>query len=139
VPLRRTRPLSLLAVSDDHDHFQFAGDGSEAHPRLFDRDVTAFFPFQVRPGHWVAAAYVMTRNLAKLYRPRVSDPSRYDLPAAPFRLTVEGLETGPVEAEATDPLTGRAVPVKVLSRNGGRIVLELPLTDSPRLVSLEQR
>jgi hypothetical protein len=140
VPLRRTQPLSLLAVSDDHDHFQFAGNGSEAHPRLYDRDVTAFFPFQVRPGRWVAAAYVMTRNLAKLYRPRVSDPSRYDLPAAPFRLTIGGLKkTGPVETEATDPLTGRSVPVKVLSRTRGRIVIELPLTDSPRLVSFEQR
>jgi hypothetical protein len=138
VPLRRTRPLSLLAVSDDHNHFQFAGDGSEGHPRLYDRDVTAFFPFQVRPGRWVAAAYVMTRSLAKLYRPGVSEPSRYDLPAAPFRLTIGGLKAGPIQVEATDPLTGRAVPVKVLSRNGGRVVLELRLTDSPRLVSLEQ-
>jgi hypothetical protein len=139
VPLRRTQPLSLLAVSDDHGHRQFNGDGSKAHPPLYDRDVTAFFPFQVRPGRWVAAAYVMTRSLAKLYRPRASGPSRYDLPAAPFRLTIGGLKAAPVEVRATDPLTGRSVPVKVLSRSGDRVVIELPLTDSPRLVSLDQR
>ena len=138
VPLQRTRPLSLLAVSDKHGHFQFRGDGSKEHPTLYDRDVTAFFPFQVRPGRWVAAAYVMTRNLAKLYRPNATGTSRYDLPAARFRLTIGGLKAGPVEAQATDPLTGESVPVKVLSRSGGRVVLELRLTDSPRLVSLEQ-
>jgi hypothetical protein len=139
VPLVRTRPLSLLAVSDDHGRFQFRGDGSKAHPTLYDRDVTAFFPFQVRPGRWVAAAYVMTRNLAKLYRRDASGPSRYDLPPELFRLTIGGLEAGPVDVRATDPLTGRSVPVKEVSRTRGRVVLELPLTDSPRLISLEQR
>ena len=138
VPLPRTRPLSLLAVSDKHGHFQFQGDGSKEHPTLNDRDVTAFFPFQVRPGRWVAAAYVMTRNLAKLYRPNATGTSRFDLPAARFRLTIGGLKARPVEAQATDPLTGKSVPVKVLSRTGGRVVLELRLTDSPRLISLEQ-
>jgi hypothetical protein len=139
VPLTRTRPLSLLAVSDDHGHFQFRGDGTKAHPTLYDRDVTTFFPFQVRPGRWVAAAYVMTRNLAKLYRADASGASRYDLPAAPFRLTVGGLKAGPVEVRATDPLTGGSVPVKTLARNGRRVVIELSLTDSPRLISFEQR
>ena len=95
VPLQRTRPLSLLAVSDKHGHFQFRGDGSKEHPTLYDRDVTAFFPFQVRPGRWVAAAYVMTRNLAKLYRPNATGTRRFDLPAALFRLTDRRAESGP--------------------------------------------
>jgi hypothetical protein len=56
-----------------------------------------------------------------------------------FRLTIGGLEAGPVDVRATDPLTGRSVPVKVLARKGGTVVVELPLTDSPRLISLEQR
>jgi hypothetical protein len=131
--------LSLLEISDDHGRFQFRGDGSKAHPTLYDRDVTTFFPFQVRPGRWVAAAYVMTRNLAKLYRRDVSGPARYDMPPELFRLTIGGLEARPVEVRATDPLTGRSVAVKTLARTGGRIVIELPLTDSPRLISLEQR
>jgi hypothetical protein len=139
MPLRRTRPLSLIAVSDRHDHFQFRGNGTRAHPILYDRDVTTFFPFQVRPGRWIVATYVMTRNLAKLYRPQASGPSRYDMPAAPFRLTIGGLEEGPLEARATDPLTGRPVPVRVVERTRAKVVVELPLTDSPRLIVFDQR
>ncbi len=61
--------LQLLEVADDHDHKQFEGDGTPAHPPLYDRDVVAFLPFQVAPGHFVASVYVMTRNMAKLHPP----------------------------------------------------------------------
>ncbi len=70
--------VQLLEVADDHDHKQFEGDGTPAHPPLYDRDVVAFLPFQVTPGHFVASVYVMTRNMAKLHRPDLpeGDPRR---------------------------------------------------------------
>jgi hypothetical protein len=137
-PLDKVRPLSLLEVSDRHDHKQFEGDGTAAHPPLYDRDVLAFFPFQVRPGRYVVPVYVMTRNLAKLYRPGApaSDHSRYDLPPERFTLTIGGLRSTHVVARATDPLTGATVPVKVVSRRRERLVVELPVTDAPRLLTL---
>ncbi len=141
VPMRRTEPLSLLEISDTHGHFQFRGDGTRARPPLYDRDVTAFLPFQVRPGRYVAAAYVMTRNLAELYDQGAaqSDPRRYDMPEALFRLTIGVLKGSLAQVSATDPLTGSSVPVKVIARRGTRITLELPLTDSPRLLTLTER
>ena len=69
--------MSLLDVSDDHDRRQFAGDGSAAHPPLYDRDVVGFFPYQIDEDSYLIPAYVMTRSLAKPYRP------------ARFRLTVK--------------------------------------------------
>ena len=136
VELERTEPLSLLAVSDDHGNSQFEGQGTVAHPRLYDREVTAFFPFQVAPGHYVAATYVMTRNLAKRYDEDSDEPTRFDLPEAPFRLRIGGLEGSRVEARATDPLTGSSVPVEIVARSRRSVTLELELTDSPRLVTL---
>jgi hypothetical protein len=138
VRLSHTRRLSLLEISDDHDHKQFDGDGSAAHPPLFDRDVVGFFPYQVDEHRYVIPVYVMTRSLTKLYAPEApSDQSRFDLPPAPFRLTIGGLPATDSSVTASDPLTGKSVPVKVISRQGDRLVVELPLTDSPRLLTLD--
>ena len=138
--LRRTKPLSLQAVSDTHGHKQFDGDGTRAHPPLFDRDVVAFFPFEIRPGRYVASVYVMTRDLATVYKNDApeSDPSRYDMPPAPFTLTIGGLGPGHLKATATDPLTGHSAPVKIVARMGSRAKVQMALTDSPRLLSLVQ-
>ena len=133
----RTRPLTLDAVSDDHGHVQFEGDGTAAHPPLLDREVTAFFPFQVRPGRYVAAAYVMTRNLAKPYG-EGEGPDRYDLPEAAFRLRIGGIGGAKARASATDPLSGSEVPVEITSRKANSITIEVPLTDSPRLLTLTE-
>jgi hypothetical protein len=125
--LSETRPVSLLDVSDSHDRRQFAGDGSAAHPPLYDRDVVGFFPYQLDEGRYLIPTYVMTRNIAKPYRP------------ARFRLTVEIPGMSAVKARATDPMIGETVPVKVLSQDGDRLALEIELTDSPRLINLDVR
>ena len=125
--LSETKPVSLLDVSDDHDRRQFAGDGSAAHPPLYDRDVVGFFPYQIDEDSYLIPAYVMTRSLAKPYRP------------ARFRLMVKIPGMSGVTARATDPLLDASVPVKVVSQDGDRLVLELELTDSPRLVTLDVR
>ncbi|MGZ4397491.1 MAG: hypothetical protein ACXVZ1_03635 [Gaiellaceae bacterium] len=134
-----TRPASpkLLAVSDRHDHVQFLGDGTGAHPALANRDVVTFFPFQVSNRRLVVATYVMTRNLLTRYRPRLpqSNPLEYDLPEEHFRLTIEGVARLGRAIGASDPLTGKTVPVKVVSRSGNRVTLDIPLTDSPRLLT----
>jgi hypothetical protein len=135
--LKRTRPLSLLRISDRHNHKQFSGDGTKAHPPLYDRDVLAFLPFQVSRHKFVASTYVMTRNMAKLYKPRAprTDKSRFDLPAERFQLRIGGFSSSRVRVKATDPLTGRSVPARARSLGGGRIAVSVPLTDSPRMLT----
>jgi hypothetical protein len=126
-PIPRQRPLSVRWIADDHGHAQFQGDGTPAHPPLFDREALAFFPFQLTGREWVAAAYVMTRNLARGYRARR------------FRIAIGGLRGRRVKATASNPLTGRKVPAKVIARKAGSVAVELPLTDSPRLLRLRER
>ena len=85
----RARRLRLLAIGDYADRRQFTGDGTRAHPPLFDRDVAAAFPFQVDDDRFAIAAYVMTRNLGRMTAPRANPNRRYDLPPETYRLRLE--------------------------------------------------
>jgi hypothetical protein len=132
------RALTLTAVADKANHIQFGGDGTAAHPPLYNRDVVAFLPFQADSHRFVVPTYVMTRDMAKLYNPSAptTDVTRYDLPPEAYRLTIAGVDAAALQASATDPLTGQSAPVTVVSRSGSTAVVQLNLTDYPRLLVL---
>ncbi len=137
------RQLTLLAIAQKGDRFQFAGDGTPAHPTLYDREALAVFPFQSAPGRFVIASYVMTRNLEKVYRPRLptTDEKRYDLPPEAFRIRLGNVPDSrrPPSVVAYDPLLDRPTRARLVSREGHEIVLEAPLTDYPRLLTVDFR
>jgi hypothetical protein len=139
-PIAQPRSLSLDHVGDYAGNVQFAGDGTPDHPPLHNRDVLAFLPFQVNPQRFVVAVYVMTSNLATKYdatAPR-TDPTRFDMPEETYRLTIGGTGGAGTTVSATDPLTGQTVPVTVISSEADRLVVELPVTDSPRLIAIDE-
>jgi hypothetical protein len=141
-PVLDPRSLTLEEVADYEGRRQFAGDGTAAHPSLLDRDVVGFFPFQVNEGRFVVPVYVMTRNVAKLYQPGApaDDRTRFDLPESRYRLTIGGLRNAAgMQVQVTDPLSGYSTPTRVVSRSGDRLVVETLLTDSPRLLVLEEQ
>ncbi len=137
--LTAERELSLLLVSDDHDQRQFDGGGTPGRPPLYNRDVLAFLPFQLADDRFVTSVYVMTRDVTEVHQPNLpsSNPARFDLPAATYLLTVGNLDGQAVQASAYDPLTDERVPVQVVSRSSDRAEIELPVTDSPRLLVLD--
>jgi len=133
------RSLSLHWIADQGNWTQFQGDGTAAHPPLYNRDVVGFFPFQADSNKFVIPVYVMTRNMAQIYNPSApsSDVTRRDLPPETFRLAISGLNAAKLTASATDPLTGTSVPVQIVSAVGSTAVVQIPLTDSPRLLVLQ--
>jgi hypothetical protein len=132
------RALTLDAIGDYAGRKQFEGDGTAAHPALYDRDVLAFLPFQASDDRFVAAVYVMTRDMARVEQPGESGPTRFDLPAERYQLTIGGVHSATARVSAVDPLTGESVPVDVVRRDpDGGLVVELPVTDSPRLLSVD--
>jgi hypothetical protein len=137
-PLASPRSLSLRALTDYSGNVQFEGNGTAAYPPLYNRDVFAFFPFQVNRHRFVIPTYVMTRNVAKVYRSG-SDPTRFDLDPEPYRMAIGGVRGKRAKVTATDPLTGEAVRVRVVSRSRRQIVVKMPVTDSPRLLMIEER
>lgn len=122
----RPRPLQLVRVADVEGRREFDGDGTGTHPPLYDRDTFAAFPFQLSDRAWAVAVYVMTRDV------------RRDLPAAPFRLTLEGVRSRTARASLYDPSSGRFVPTRVSSRSGRRIAVDVRATDSPRLLFVSE-
>lgn len=118
------RPLSLLGIASDSNAYQFLGNGTPQFPPLYDRDLLFFQPFQLTSNSWVAAVYVMTRNIG------------VDLAPENFQITIGGVDAANLTASATDPLTGNSVPVAIISRNGGEATLQMPVTDSPEMVTI---
>jgi hypothetical protein len=145
--LAAPRGVRLLRIEESHGHRQFDGDPATAgrtpnpHPPLYNRDVLAFLPYQATDHKFVVALYVMTRNLAQLYRPAApaSDPTRFDMPAEAYRLTIGGIEAEGAKFALVDPLGSSETPVKPLGSSPGQVAVEVSLTDSPRLMVVEER
>jgi hypothetical protein len=131
------RQLSLDELTDYEQHVQFEGNGTSRFPPLYDRDVFAFLPFQVDARRFVIPVYVMTRNVVEIHGGS-SGPERFDMPADTYRMAIGGIDGRDARAWASDPLTGAQVPVEIVSRSAGQLGVEMPVTDSPRLLTIEE-
>ncbi len=140
-PGAAARQLTLSSIVQEGNHAQFAGDGTTAHPSLYDRDVLAVLPFQSSPTRFVIPVYVMTQDLLTLYQPGASpsDIHRFDLPAENFKVTLGNLplSASPPVVAAYDPLLGAATPARLLSRDGSSATFEFAATDYPRILTIE--
>jgi hypothetical protein len=137
-PITSPRSLSLRELTDYSSNVQFQGNGTPEFPPLYNRDVLAFLPFQIDESRFAIPTYVMTRNVMKIYPGRAStDPARFDLPPEPYGLTIGGVDGSKASVSATDPLTGESVPVQVLSRGEDQIEVKMPVTDSPRVLLID--
>ena len=135
------RQLQLVSIAQDGNHAQFTGDGTAAHPTLYDREVLAVLPFQSSPTRFTIPVYVMTRDLLTLYKPEApsSDIHRFDLPDETFRITLANLPTTskPPTISAYDPLRNETTPAKLISRTGENATIELAATDYPRILTID--
>src|SRR5262249_52639340 len=140
-PIAQPRTVSLRSLTDYRGNTQFAGNGTAQFPPLYNREVFAFFPFQVDAHRFVIPVYVMTRNVVGLQNPAVgpSDPARFDLPAEPYLLNIGGVDGENATVSMSDPLSGRSVPVSVVSGGADGIRVKVRVTDSPRLLTIEER
>ena len=139
-PRGKARQLQLLSIVQQGNHAQFAGDGP-GHPPLYNREVLAVFPFQSSPSRFVIPVYVMTRNLATLYRSNLppSILTRYDLPPENFRITLGNLPTTkkPPSVGAYDPIYNKNTIARIVSRRGSEATFEFAATDYPRLLTVD--
>ena len=137
-PIARPQQLTLKAIAQLGNHSQFTGNGTSAYPDLYDRDVLTFFPFQASQKRFVAAVYVMTRDVTQRY---TSDPAPgqtpFDLPAEQFRLTIGNVDGAHARVSLYDPLIGGREPARIISRTRSQIVVQLAATDSPRMLTID--
>jgi len=124
--LTSTRQLQVVSISDTHDHYQFAGDGTTAHPNLYNRDVFAFLPFQVNARRFIIPYYVMTRDITK------------DLPPEQFTVQIKGLKGDGASVTAYDPINNKEVPVVVKGKAQDSLSVNLTATDYPYLLTVQE-
>jgi hypothetical protein len=140
-PTGAPQQLKLRSITQTGNHSQFTGDGTNAHPTLYDHGVLAVLPFQSSPTRFVIPFYVMTRDLLTLYEPGASASAigRFDLPDETFRVTLANLPetSAPPTVSAYDPLRDTTTPAQLVSRAGNTAVFELAVTDYPRLLTLD--
>lgn len=136
------RSLELRSLTDYNSNVQFAGDPADPtdFPPLYNRDVFAFFPFQTTDTKFVIPVYVMTRNVVEDYRPNATtDPTRFDLPEERYELEIGGVDGIGATVSAFDPITGASTPVEVVSAGEDEIDVDVDVTDSPRLLTIEEQ
>ncbi len=137
--------ITLDKLKDYDNKIQFQGDPATANdkpnpfPPLYDRDVLGFFPFQVSDHHFVVSLYIMIRNMSKVYRPNApsNSPTRYDMPPEAYDLTIGGVNGMKAKVSYKNPLDGTYDHVKIVSRLSHQIIVHLRLTDSPRLLDIQ--
>ena len=135
--IAHARQLTLDAVAQNGNHAQYTGTYA-GDPSLYDRDVLAFFPFQVSQHRFVSAVYVMTHDLTRYYTSTPAPGSTsYDMPPETFRLTIGNVHGAGATVSLTDPLTGTQQPSTIVSRDASHIVVALSATDSPRMLTID--
>jgi hypothetical protein len=122
----KTRALEVTEILGSNNNYQFAGDGTAAHPPGYDREAFAFLPYQVNAHRFVIPYYVMTRNIAQPLTPET------------FEITFTGIHTKGASVSVYDPLNDVAVPVVVNSATGDQLTLTVTAADYPYLLIINE-
>jgi hypothetical protein len=119
-PLKQTRQLSVdvVALGKQTQIYTVAGK------TLWHRDVFAFLPFQCHERKFVIAVYTMSYDATKPFNEEQ------------YRLTIEGFGKVPQRVRLYDPLMDKPFPVKIWQRAKDRFVIEVFVTDYPRLLEI---
>jgi hypothetical protein len=122
-----TRALTVTDISPFGNYYQFAGDGTTAHPSGYDQERFAFLPFQVNAHKFVIAYYVMTANIAN---PMAAQEA--------FNINIQGINGIGATVTAYDPLNDRAVPVSTNPGTANSVNISLATLDYPYLLIIQE-
>ena len=122
-----TRPITIAAITDTHNHFQFEGDGTPAHPTLFDRECLGIFPIQINARRFVIPYYVVTYDATKTLTPEK------------FIVRLNGFKGVGATVTAYDPVNDKPVSVAVKQRGADFLALEVTAADYPSLLTVQEK
>ncbi len=112
--------LSVNVTAVDTQSAVFPGDNT--HPPLWERDMLTLLPFHVSAHKFIIAAYTMTFDINALAQ------------EASYRLVVGGCQHTPIDAKLYDPLTVSTLPLQIISTNSDGLIVQLSVTNTPRLL-----
>ena len=138
--LAAPRPLKIADLVEYKPRLVFAGDGTPAHPNVWNRDWFAFLPFQLSANRFAIPYYVVTIDVTHSWDKSRDplDPKRYDMPEQEFDVTIDNIAGRGAAVSDYDPLSGTAVPVKVVAATGTTLTLRLRTVDYPRVLQITE-
>jgi hypothetical protein len=101
-------------------------EGDATHPSLTNQEAFAVFPFQVDPRTFVVALYVMTRNILDTF------------PETQFIVKFTNVAGTSATVRYQDPLADAERPVEVLERTASTLLVSLPVSDTPFLLTITE-
>nr|MDQ2732396.1 hypothetical protein [Armatimonadota bacterium] len=140
-PLAAPRPLEVKDLVEYKPRLVFAGDGTPAHPDVWNRDWFAVLPYQLTASRFVIPYYVVTLDVSHAWRKALDrlDPARYDMPDQDFDVTLGNVAGKGAVVSAYDPLSNTAVPVQVISSTGSTLTVRLKAVDYPRILQVTEK
>jgi len=123
IPKPRQLDVQFAKLSPDRKVFE----APEGKPSLSFSDLFAVLPFQVTAKKFVIALYEMTPNY-----------NIEDLKDVSYRITLRPLAGKACKVSYYDPLADGALRVKVVECGDDALTLELPVIDTPRLLTIEE-
>jgi hypothetical protein len=125
--LTNPRQLEVVSLKEQHNNYQFKGDGSKAHPNLYNRELFTFLPYQVNDKKFVIPYYVMTRDI------------RENLAPENYELCIKGFREGKLQVKIYDPLQDRYLPAVSVEQQQDRAIINLETADYPYLLIVEEQ
>lgn len=97
----------------------------------------AFLPFQLSNNSFAIPVYQLTRSPLSRPIPGVTGPARFDAPPLRFRMRIAGV-AGITQASLFDPTVPGATPiaVSIVEQKGDTILLEVEVSDTPKILRL---
>lgn len=102
-------------------------DMPEGRPTLRFSDLFAVLPFQVNSTKFVIALYEMTPNY-----------NAQEMSDTEYRVTIRPVKASTCKLTYYDPLADKTLKARVVERGEDSLTLELPVIDTPRLLTLEE-
>jgi len=124
-PIARPRQFDVQYARLALDRKVF--EAPEGKPTLRFSDLFAVLPFQVAERKFVVAIYEMTPNY-----------NIEDLGDTPYRIRIAPLAARRCKLAYYDPIADTTLRVRVVERSADALTLDLPVVDTPRLLTIEE-
>jgi len=128
IPKARQFQIEVAKLGEDRKVFEMPVGAVREPPLLWFRDLFAVLPFQVTERKFVFALYEMTPNY-----------NVEDLKDVPYRLTIRPLAGERSQVSYYDPIADKMLTATVAERKAESLTIELPIIDTPRLLTIEER
>jgi len=134
------RPLKVTDLVEYKPRLVWAGDGTPAHPNVWNRDWFTFLPYQLSTQRYLIPYYVQTVDVTHVWdeaKP-VLDPARYDMPAQDYDVTVNNIRGLGARVSALDSITMQPVPVRIVAASANSLTVRLSAVDYPRFLTVDE-